>query len=141
MKPTVEVAAAILFREGRLLIAQRLPTSHLPDIWEFPGGKRNLPESIQECLAREVREELNIRLIVGELFETIEYEYPERSVCLKFFKCRYDGGNIRALGCQRFEWVTPEQLGNYRFPPANEAVIEKLRTGCGLGYNVNSSSS
>ncbi len=129
MKPTVEVAAAILFREGRVLIAQRLPTSHLPGVWEFPGGKRTPRESFQECLVREVREELDIRLVVGELFETIEYEYPERTVCLKFFKCRYDGGTIRALGCQRFEWVTPDRLGDYRFPPANEPVIEKLRTG------------
>lgn len=129
MKPTIEVAAAILFREGRLLIAQRLPTSHLPGVWEFPGGKRRPQESIQECLVREVREELNIQVVVGELFETIEYNYPEKTVCLKFFNCQYEGGNIQALGCQRFEWVAPDQLGNYRFPPANETLIKKLRTG------------
>jgi 8-oxo-dGTP diphosphatase/A/G-specific adenine glycosylase len=129
MKPTVEVAAAVLFREGRLLITQRLPKSHLAGMWEFPGGKRKPAESIRECLAREIREELNIRVVVGELFETIEYDYSEKTVHLKFFKCRYDGGDIQALGCQRFAWVTPDELGNFRFPPANESLVKKLRSG------------
>ena len=129
MKPTVEVAAAVLFREGRLLITQRLPQSHLAGMWEFPGGKRKPGESIRECLAREIREELNIRVVVGELFETIEYDYSEKTVHLKFFECRYDGGDIQALGCQRFAWVTPDELGNFRFPPANESLVKKLRSG------------
>ena len=129
MKPTVEVAAAVLFRQGRLLITQRLPDSHLPGIWEFPGGKRRPGESIRECLVREVREELGIGLVVEELLERIEYEYPERTVCLNFFKCRYDGARPRALGCRQFKWVTPGELGNYRFPPANEPLMKKLRSG------------
>lgn len=129
VKPTVEVAAAVLFREGRLLIAQRLPRSHLAGMWEFPGGKRKPGESLRECLVRELREELNIRVVVGELFETIEYDYPERTVCLNFFKCRYGGGDLQALGCQRFAWVFPDELGNYRFPPANQTIVKKLRSG------------
>ena len=129
MKPTVQVAAAILFREGRLLITQRLPDSHLSGLWELPGGKRKQEESIRECLVRELREELNIEVVAGELFETIEYDYPEKTVCLKFFKCRYVGGDIQALGCQRFAWVTPDDLRNYRFPPANESLMKRLRSG------------
>ena len=128
VKPTVEVAAAILFREGRLLITQRLPDSHLSGLWEFPGGKRKPGESIRECLEREMREELNIRVVVGELYETIEYDYAETTVCLKFFRCRYDGGDIQALGCQTFAWVRPDELGNYRFPPANRSLMKKLRS-------------
>lgn len=129
MKPAIEVAVAVLFRQGRLLITQRLPDSHLPGLWEFPGGKRKPGESIRECLVREIREELNIGVVVGELFETIEYDYPEKTVCLKFFKCRYAGGDIQALGCQRYAWVTPDELGNYRFPPANESLMKRLRSG------------
>ena len=129
MKPVIEVAAAVLFRQGRLLITQRLPDSHLPGRWEFPGGKRQPGESIRECLVREIREELNIGVVVEELFETIEYDYPGKTVCLKFFKCRYVGGDIQALGCQRFAWVTPDELGNYRFPPANRALLKKLQSG------------
>ena len=128
MKHTVEVAAAVLFRQGRLLITQRLPDSHLSGLWELPGGKRKPGESIRECLVREIREELDIRVVVGELFEAIEYEYPEKTVCLKFFRCRYEDGNIRALGCQRFAWVRPDELDNYPFPPANEPVMQKLRS-------------
>lgn len=129
MKPTIEVAAAVLIREGCLLITQRLPQSHLAGMWEFPGGKRKPGESLRECLVRELREELNIRVIVGELLETIEYDYPEKTVGLNFFKCRYGGGDIQALGCQRFAWVRPDELGNYRFPPANEPLVNKLRSG------------
>ena len=129
VKPTVEVAAAILLREGRLLITQRLPQSHLAGMWEFPGGKRKPAESLRECLVRELREELDIEVVAGELFETIEYDYPERTVCLKFFKCRHVGGDIQALGCQRFAWVRPDDLGNYRFPPANQPLVKRLRSG------------
>ncbi len=128
VKPTVEVAAAILFREGRLLITQRLPQSHLAGMWELPGGKRKPGESLRECLVRELREELDIRVVVGELFETIEYDYREKTVCLNFFKCRYGGGEIQALGCQRFAWVHPDELGNYRFPPANQPLMKRLRS-------------
>lgn len=129
VKPTVEVATAVLFRQGRLLITERLPDSHLPGMWEFPGGKREPGESIRDCLVRELREELNIGVFVGELLETIVYDYPEKTVCLKFFKCRYDGGDIQALGCRRFEWVTPDELRNYRFPPANQPLMKKLQSG------------
>ena len=129
MKPTIEVAAAVLSHQGRLLITQRLPDSHLPGSWEFPGGKRKPGESIRECLVRELQEELDIRVVPGELLETVEYDYPEKTVRLKFFKCRYEGGNIQALGCQRFEWVTPAELENYRFPPANQPLMQKLRSG------------
>ena len=128
MKPTIEVAAAVLLREGRLLITQRPPHSHLAGMWEFPGGKRKPGESLRQCLVRELREELDIRVVVGELFETIEYDYPDQSVCLNFFKCRYAGGDIQALGCQRFAWVTPDELDSYRFPPANEPLMKKLRS-------------
>lgn len=137
MKPTVEVAAAVLFREGRLLIAQRLPHSHLAGMWEFPGGKRKPGESLRECLVRELREELNIRVVVGELVDTIEYDYSEKTVCLKFFRCRYAGGDIQALGCQTFAWVRPDELGNYRFPPANEPLVKKLRSGADRGRHPN----
>lgn len=133
VKPTVEVAAAIVFREGRLLITQRLPDSHLSGLWELPGGKRKSGESIRECLEREMREELNIRVVVGELVDTIQYDYSEKTVCLKFFRCRYAGGDIQALGCQAFAWVRPDELGNYRFPPANQPLMKKLRSG-GVNY-------
>jgi len=126
MKSRIEVAAAILLRKQLLLITQRPPDSHLPDFWEFPGGKRKPLESFEECLVRELREELSIEVVVGKLFQAIEYEYPEKIVFLKFFCCRYRSGNIRTLGDQKFRWVNRKQLGNYQFPPANQSILKKL---------------
>ena len=131
MKSRIEVAAAILLYKQLLLITQRLPDSHLPGFWEFPGGKRKSIEAFEECLIRELREELNIEVVVGKLFHAIEYEYPEKIVFLKFFCCRYRSGNIQTLGGQRFRWVNRKQLGNYQFPPANQSILKKLlHQGC-----------
>src|SRR5712692_8874159 len=77
-----EVAAGLVFRDGRLLITQRQAGAHLGGLWEFPGGKREGPESFQACLRRELREELGIEVEVGELVETITHQYPEKTVGL-----------------------------------------------------------
>src|SRR5438309_9744832 len=84
---SIEVAAGLIFRDGKLLITQRRPHDHLGGLWEFPGGKRECNESFQECLARELREELGIHVEVGEIVEEITHVYPEKAVHLKFFGC------------------------------------------------------
>ncbi|HVN82848.1 MAG TPA: (deoxy)nucleoside triphosphate pyrophosphohydrolase, partial [Terriglobia bacterium] len=89
MKPHIEVAAAIIWRQGRILISQRDVNAHLSGYWEFPGGKREAGESFEECLVREVNEELNVRVGIQKLLDTISYEYPEKHVTLKFFYCDY----------------------------------------------------
>src|SRR6266487_3533876 len=83
----VDVAAALVFRDGILLITQRHANAHLGGLWEFPGGKREAHESFEQCLARELREELGIEVEVGQLFETITHEYPGKTVHLRFFLC------------------------------------------------------
>ena len=83
----LNVSAGLVFRGGRLLITQRHPLAHLGGLWEFPGGKQQPDESAENCLIRELREELGIEVIVGELLETIEHVYPEKTVRLKFFRC------------------------------------------------------
>src|SRR5260370_16416516 len=85
--PITEVAAGLVFRDGRLLITQRQAGAHLGGLWEFPGGKREKPESFQAGLRRELREELGVEVEVGELVETITHEYPEKTLRLKFFLC------------------------------------------------------
>jgi len=70
----VEVAAAIIFHEGQILISQRDERSHLSGYWEFPGGKREPDESFEECVMREIREELNVDIEVERFFETVQYE-------------------------------------------------------------------
>jgi len=122
----IDVAAALVFRDGKLLITQRYPESHLGGLWEFPGGKREDGESFEDCLARELREELGIEVEVGRLIESLNHDYPEKSVHLRFFKCRWLKNEPQALGCPAFVWVTSRDLGNYKFPAADARLLVML---------------
>jgi mutator protein MutT len=128
----IEVSAGLVFRDGKLLITQRHADAHLGGLWEFPGGKRECDESFELCLARELREELGIEVTVGELIETVEHDYPEKRVLLKFFHCRWRANDPQALGCPAFQWVSRDQLAHYRFPAADARLLERLRNTDGL---------
>ena len=124
----VEVAAALIRDErGRYLITQRRRGSHLEGLWEFPGGKVELHESAQECLRRELSEELSATFAVGDLVETVRWEYPDRVIVLHFFDCRLASGRIEPRESQAMAWVAPENLDDYEFPPADRALIDRLR--------------
>lgn len=123
----VEVSAALIFRDGKLLIAQRHQDSHLGGLWEFPGGKREAGETSEECLAREIREELGVEIAVGELFEEVIHDYPEKSVHLKFFICHLLSGEPRLLGCAAFKWIAKNGLSDHAFPPADMKLLNKLQ--------------
>ena len=125
-KPHVEVAAAIIHHDGQILISQRDERSHLSGYWEFPGGKREPDESFEECVTREIREELNVEIEVERFFETVQYEYSEKIVLLNFYFCRYLHGEAQALGCRQCKWVPLRELEGYSFPPANEPILQKL---------------
>lgn len=126
-KKQVEVSVALIFRGGKLLITQRHAGSHLGGLWEFPGGKREPGESFEDCLVREIREELGIEISVGELFEEISHDYPEKSVYLKFFLCRPESGEPQSLGCAAFKWIRKSELADFEFPAADARLLEKLR--------------
>ncbi len=125
--PTIDVSAALVFREGKLLITQRQAEAHLGGLWEFPGGKREPGETFEQCLRRELVEELGIEVEVGALLEEITHEYPERCVRLQFFLCRWRAHEPRPLGCPAFAWITREQLGEYSFPAADARLLGRLR--------------
>jgi mutator protein MutT len=122
----IEVAAGLVFRRGLLLITQRPLAAHLGGLWEFPGGKREPTETFEECLHRELREELGIEVDVRELVESILYEYPEKTVLLKFYRCAWLRHEPRSLGCPAFAWVAREELAQYHFPAADARLLEKL---------------
>jgi mutator protein MutT len=122
----IDVSAGLVFRDGRLLISQRRAQDHLGGLWEFPGGKRHEGESDEDCLRRELREELDIEVTVGALVETITHEYPTKAVCLKFFRCAWLRNEPRAIGCQAFAWVTRDELARYKFPEADQRLLERL---------------
>jgi 8-oxo-dGTP diphosphatase len=124
----IEVAAGLVFRDGKLLITQRLPDAHLGNLWEFPGGKREDGESFEDCLRRELTEELGIEVQVYEVVEELTHHYPERSVHLRFFRCRWLNHEARAILCKDVAWIGPEQLPDYRFPAADARLLEKLQT-------------
>jgi mutator protein MutT len=123
----VEVIAALIFHHGKLLITQRHAKSHLGGLWEFPGGKRESNETFEECLVRELREELDVEVEVGELFEEIFHTYAEKSVHLKFFLCHLESGNPKSLGCAAFKWIERSELAEFEFPAADARLLEKLR--------------
>jgi mutator protein MutT len=123
----IDVAAALVFREGKLLITQRPAKAHLGGLWEFPGGKREPDETFEACLARELREELGIVVVVGELVESLTHAYPEKTVHLQFYRCRWSEHEPQTLGCPAFAWVTPNELDDYDFPAADAKLLERLR--------------
>ena len=123
----VDVAAALVFRERKVLITQRCDHSHLAGLWEFPGGKRERGETFELCLARELREELGIEVEVGDLFDSITHSYPEKTVQLRFFLCRWKRNEPQALGCKAFRWVTAEEMVLFQFPAADALLLDKLK--------------
>ncbi|MHC1766045.1 MAG: 8-oxo-dGTP diphosphatase MutT [Verrucomicrobiia bacterium] len=123
----IDVAAGLIFRDGRLLITQRRPNDHLAGLWEFPGGKREPGETFEECLRRELKEELGIDVQPGELIAEITHSYPEKVVRLKFFACRCQG-QPTALACHALEWVTAPELGRYAFPAADAQLLRMLES-------------
>jgi 8-oxo-dGTP diphosphatase len=124
--PVVEVTAAIIERGGRFLVTRRDPAKHLGGLWEFPGGKREPAESLEDCLARELAEELAVRVHVGERVAVVAWAYPERRVLLHFFRCRLIGGAITPREGQPYRWVTPGELAILPMPPADTDVVARL---------------
>jgi mutator protein MutT len=123
----VEVSAALIFQHGKILLTQRQPGVHLAGLWEFPGGKREPLESFEQCLVREIREELGVAIAVDRLFDSVRHDYPEKSVLLKFFICRLAAGDPRPLECAQLAWVGRDELTSYSFPAADVQLLEKLR--------------
>jgi len=122
----IEVTAALLRRGRRLLVSQRRGGE-----WEFPGGKIEPGETPEEALARELKEELAVRVEVGPLFLSLEHDYPDRRIILHTFWCRLMDGEPKALGVRDFKWVEPEALPGLDLLDADRRVAGRLleRTG------------
>jgi 8-oxo-dGTP diphosphatase len=120
------VAAAIIQYNDKILIAQRPEKSHLGLKWEFPGGKIEQGENAAACLRREIREELDLEIEVGEELMVVEHQYPDRKVILHCHWCRYVRGEAKALGCHSFKWVGSSDMKNYDFSEADLPIVEFL---------------
>jgi mutator protein MutT len=127
VKNPIDVAAALVFRDGKILITQRCADSHLGGLWEFPGGKREPGETFEQCLVRELHEELGVEAQVGGLFEEITHVYADTTVHLKFFLCELPEGEPQPQGCAAVKWVGKPELADYDFPAADARLLDKLR--------------
>jgi 8-oxo-dGTP diphosphatase len=129
MSGPVVVTAAIIRRGGLVLIAQRKHSSFLePDKWEFPGGKLEPGEAPEECIVREIREELGLEIAVERLFMVHPYTYVKegvvRPIVLHVFLARWAGGEARCLDCQDFRWIPVEDLTGFPFVAGDVQVVE-----------------
>ncbi len=126
---TVLVAAAVVIERGRVLLTQRKRGAHLEGLWEFPGGKVEDDEDPRDALARELREELGIEADVGEIVDVTFHRYEKKSVLLLFFVATRRAGSPepRAIDVAAFEWADASGLDPARFPPADVAVLAKVR--------------
>jgi 8-oxo-dGTP diphosphatase len=122
----IVVVAAVIERDGRVLVSRRLEGTHLAGRWEFPGGKCEPGESHEACLARELQEELGVtRTTVGEEIGAAEHAYPERVVRLHFRRCTLAEEPRGALG-QTLRWVTRAELGTLDLPDADRDLVKRL---------------
>ena len=120
------VVAAIIRRGDSILLTRRPPNVHLPNLWEFPGGKVEAGESLTSALQRELREELGIEAEVSDEYYTTTHHYQIKTVELHFFNCAIARGEPRALEVAEFRWVKTSALRSYKFPEADLELIEML---------------
>ncbi len=126
-RPHFEVAAGMIWKRGGwLLIAQRPADGMLGGLWEFPGGKQEGSESLESCLQREIREELDFDIEVGAHLAQVDHAYSHFSITLHAFEAHYLSGRPRALGCADLKWIRPSQLPDYPMPRADRRILERL---------------
>ncbi|MCH7748930.1 MAG: NUDIX domain-containing protein [Acidobacteria bacterium] len=123
----VVVVAAVVERADRILVTERLAGTHLAGHWEFPGGKMEEGENHRQCLEREMREELEVGVEVGDELHATSFDYPDRTVELHFYRCAIIGEPKPVLG-QRMRWVSRAELKSLRLPPADLELIRLLAT-------------
>lgn len=122
---TVKVVAAIIIHKKHILATQR-GYGDFKGRWEFPGGKVELGETPQEALCREIKEELDIEILVGELFQTVEYDYPDFHLSMDCFFCRVKSGKVVLKEHEAARWLTVDELDGVDWLPADRGLIEGL---------------
>lgn len=121
----IEVVAAIIQRDNQIFATQR-GYGDFKGGWEFPGGKMEPGETPQEALRREIKEELDVDILVGDLFETVEYDYPNFHLTMHCFFCAIGAGEVVLKEHEAAKWLTTQTLDSVQWLPADEGLIEKL---------------
>lgn len=121
-----EVAAGILVAGDRVLISRRQERDHQGGRWEFPGGKRHVGETVEQCLRREMLEEIGLEVEVGPLWRALTHVYPDRRVSIYFHLCSSYKGEPVAIECDEIRWVLPAELTSLPFVEGDLVVLPDL---------------
>jgi 8-oxo-dGTP diphosphatase len=122
----VVTAAVIKNRDNKILICQRKPDSHNGLKWEFPGGKLEEQETPEQCLRREIKEELDVDIEVGEIFKVVKQDYSDRVILLLAYECNYISGELKTIDCNDYKWVKKSEIKKYDIALADIPIVEKL---------------
>ena len=123
----VEVVAALIWQGNKFMICQRPAHKARGLLWEFVGGKVESGETKEQALIRECREELNVLLSVGDVFMDVVHEYPDLTVHLTLFNATIAEGEPRMIEHNDIKWITPNEIPNYEFCPADVEILEKIK--------------
>lgn len=128
MSAPLDVCAAVVIRNGRILLATRRPGGHLAGRWEFPGGKQHDNETLADCITRELREELDLQVTQAFPLFSIVHRYPEKTIRLWFMRCELTTADsvVRCLEGQEAGWFAAAELKNLPMAPADHAVLAWL---------------
>jgi 8-oxo-dGTP diphosphatase len=129
MKDIIKVTAAILGKDGQIIIAQRKRGDHLSGKWEFPGGKIEPRETPEESLSRELKEEFDIDVAIAEYLGSNVHHYDHISIELMAYRATWVGGAITLNDHKAYCWVSVDQLADFDFAPADVPFVEMLRRG------------
>ena len=121
-----EVVAALIWKGGAFMICQRPARKAQGLLWEFAGGKVEPGETKEQALIRECREELGVQVAVDEEFTQVTHVYPDLTVHLTVFHARITGGTVQKLEHHDICYMTPGEISNYNFCPADQAILQKL---------------
>lgn len=121
-----QVAAALIYHQGKFLIGKRRSDGSNPSVWEFPGGKLEPGESYEDCLIRECREECGLEVEPLGCYEEMEYTYPDGTIRFRFFLSRWKGGELSRNVHEELCWAAAETFSAYEFCPANRNLVSRM---------------
>ena len=124
-----KIGVAVIYNDAGLILIDRRPDKGLlGGLWEFPGGKIEPGETVEECIKREIKEEIDIEIEVGENLINLDHTYSDFKVTLYVHICRYLRGEPKPIECQEIRWVSLEEIVQFSFPEANTKIIEMLKS-------------
>lgn len=121
-----QVTAAIIRKDDKFLIAQRAEDDECGLLWEFPGGKLEEGETLQECIIREIKEELDLDIEIIDIFATSLYHFNSKKIYFTVFNAKILGGNLKLNVHNQAHWIKASQLKDYKFMPPDVVFVEKL---------------